>query len=244
MKKSLTLLAIALFVATGCKKGTQEKAVASPEAKTDDCYDRTKGEKEFSIPEFFNGDLFGNSEHLVAELAKLKPSQVEFVLSKNASRTRCDEVLQAFCEKIHCLDGDKAFYEYLQRRHADYAAHGYRAARLSWDEVMDAFKTTPPIECYDGWLNVTYNGEATPNTISFERSNVFDPNRTLYSKPFFQGIALKLKKPKFVSFSKGVCTVLVNGAYNDVEKVVFSVEYEDAAGAMQTEYYDMSDYPM
>lgn len=244
MKKVLLVFVAAALVVTGCKKENEKTAVAAEETKTRGCYDRTKGDKAFSIPETFTNVLFNNNENLVAELGKLRPSQVEIVLAKNASRTRCDEVLQAFCEKIHCLDGDKAFYEYLQRRHTDYATHGYRAARLSWDEVMDAFKTTPPIECYDGWLNVTYDGSASPNTVSFSRSNVFDPNRTLYSKPFFQGIALKLKKPKFVSFSNGVCTVLVNGAYNDVEKVIFCVEYEDAAGAMQTEYYDMSDYPM
>jgi hypothetical protein len=253
MKKVLITLTVATMIFGGCKKNENEitvKAANSSQADSN-CYDRTKGEKAFAIPAVFDKSLFQNEKQLISKLKTLPLSQIYLVLdAKKDFWADCPPSLHELIEDLHSLHGDKAQFEYLQRRDSNNPHPNYRFASENWSDVMNKFEELG-LRCNNGWMEIIYHINPDPtqdDTVSFSTSTLFDLNdRTFYTHILFKGIDDKIKKaggtPTKVYFTKAYCPITVLDTRNDLSKIIFKVEYVVGTKTL-VEYYDMSDYPM
>lgn len=104
------------------------------------------------------------------------------------------------------------------------------------------------IKCYDGWLEVKYDG-STNDKISFTRSDIYDSYLCLYSEPLLQGIlkrtGLANAKDITVHFAKIKIGVMRSGGRTEQSKLGMRVTYKPAGSNDTVElFYDMSDDPL
>lgn len=168
----------------------------------------------------------------------LEQSAQEYSAFRNlhALAVSCNAAIKATSESRHNVLTSTAYQQLTA------GIPGNPVYRYTWADLR-TFMSTNRMSCYDGYLGFDFSG----SLMTLRRSDIFQNTESLYPAILFEAIEDKIRAlagtVNSIHFTWGTISVLQRGVSNQVRRIVFHVEYTNAAGTPSTLYYDMSDDP-